>query len=321
MATLSAASGKHCMNAIEAHGLTKLYGSRAAVQDLDLTIPCGEIYGFLGENGAGKSTTIRMILGLIWPDRGEAFINGLAVRTGSGTALHGVGAMLDNPCLYGHLSVEQNLRLFARLSGDVHRSQVDRALSLLGLSEMRAKAAGTLSHGQKQRVGIAQALLPDSRLLILDEPQNGLDPLWIRNLREILKTLSQEGVTILISSHRLHEIEQVCHRVGIIHDGRMRYEGPVTPLLEQEEDILVGCSEPQKARQALIERNFKVQPGANGCIKVRAKTDQEAAQVNEFLVSQGFSVFQIERHKAGLEDMFFILTRKQEKPCDADPAD
>lgn len=309
------------MNAIEAHGLSKFYGKHAAVQDLSLTVPTGEIYGFLGENGAGKSTTIRMILGLIWPDDGEVCIQGRTVHTGSGTALQGVGAMLDNPDLYGHLSVEQNLCLFARLSGGVNQAQIDRALSLLGLQDMRSKAAGTLSHGQKQRVGIAQALLPENRLLILDEPQNGLDPLWIRNLRDILRTLSQEGVTILISSHRLHEIEQVCHRVGIIHQGVMRYEGPVAPLLECEKEILIGCDDPERAYRELSEQNFTVQPGKNGSLKVLAQTDQEVGEVNRFLVNRGLAVYQIERHKAGLEDMFFILTQQQEEKGDTNPAD
>lgn len=309
------------MNAIEARGLTKFYGKHAAVSHLNLTIPEGEIYGFLGENGAGKSTTIRMLLGLIWPDDGEAWLNGRRVQTGKADALVDVGAMLDNPYIYGHLSVTENLRLFASLSGPVSQDQINHALELLGLSEMRNQTAGTLSHGQKQRLGIAQALLPKSRLLLLDEPQNGLDPLWVRNLRDLLHQLSNEGITILISSHRLHEIEQVCHRVGIIHQGEMLYEGAVGPLLVSDEFVSVSCPRLPEAVGILTEAGFAVEPGSNGAMLVKAATDQEAAQANQRLVEAGFEVTELIRRKATLEEIFLQLTGQKGNSHVEDPQD
>ena len=309
------------MNAIEAKGLTKIYGKRAAVSNLNLSIEEGEIYGFLGENGAGKSTTIRMLLGLIWPDDGEAWLNGCRVQTGKADALVGIGAMLDNPYIYGHLPVVENLRLFANLSGPVTEEQIARALDLLGLTEMRKQAAGTLSHGQKQRLGIAQALLPDNRLLLLDEPQNGLDPLWVRNLRDILRQLSNEGITVLISSHRLHEIEQVCHRVGIIHRGEMLYEGAVEPLLATGDFITVRCTKPQEALGVLDEAGFTMEPGSNSVIRVRAATETEASRANRILVEAGFDVSELMRKKITLEEIFLRLTGGKGNEDGEGPAD
>ncbi len=309
------------MKAVEAKGLTKFYGKRAAVSNLSLSIEEGEIYGFLGENGAGKSTTIRMLLGLIWPDDGEAWLNGHRVQTGKADALAGVGAMLDNPYIYDHLPVVENLRLFASLSGPVTEEQIARALELLGLKEMWKQAAGTLSHGQKQRLGIAQALLPDNRLLLLDEPQNGLDPLWVRNLRDILRQLSNEGITVLISSHRLHEIEQVCHRVGIIHQGEMLYEGAVGPLLATGEYVLVSCTNPIEAMGFLVAGGFTVEPGSNGVIRIQAPTDEESAKANRMLVEAGFEVAELARGKVSLEEIFLQLTGGKEKRDGEDPAD
>ncbi len=318
---MSAAAGKPCMNVIEAKGLTKFYGKRAAVSNLNLSIAEGEIYGFLGENGAGKSTTIRMLLGLVWPDDGEAWLNGRRVQTGKAEALAGVGAMLDNPYIYGHLPVVENLRLFASLSGPVTEEQISRALELLGLVELRKQAAGTLSHGQKQRLGIAQALLPENRLLLLDEPQNGLDPLWVRNLRDILRQLSKEGITVLISSHRLHEIEQVCHRVGIIHQGEMLYEGAVGPLLSAGDYVLVTCSQPAKAMEILSGHGFFMEQGNNGVVRVQAPTNEASSRANRILVEAGLEVAELVRSKVTLEEIFLQLTGGKDKRDGEGPED
>jgi ABC-2 type transport system ATP-binding protein len=296
------------MNAVEAHNLTKYFGPKAAVKDLSLAVPEGEIYGFLGENGAGKSTTFRMLLGLIWPDQGEAFLGGVPVSPGSGKAMQGVGAMMDAPYFYGHLTAEQNLRLFAELSGPVSDSQISEALSLLGIEEQRRQTAGTLSHGQKQRLGIAQALLPGNRLLLLDEPQNGLDPLWVKNLRDLLRDLASGGITILVSSHRLHEIEQVCHRVGIIHQGEMLYEGPVAPLLAVNEYVSVVCGQPQDAADRLRASGYRLEPSPNGELVVHAPGEEEAARLNRELVTAGFAVSEIIRKRVSLEEIFLQLT-------------
>jgi ABC-2 type transport system ATP-binding protein len=296
------------MNPIETQGLWKYYGQKAAVQDLNLSVKEGEIYGFLGENGAGKSTTIRMILGLIWPDEGTVLLHGQPVITGSGKSLQGVGAMLDSPYFYPHLSCIQNLHLFASLSGSVTDSQVNQALDRLGMGEMRNKPFGTLSHGQKQRLGIAQALLPDNRLVILDEPQNGLDPLWVRNMRELLSSLSAEGITIFISSHRLHEIELICDRVGIIHQGQLVYEGAVAPLLVASEQVFLRVGDIESAIQLLTQQGQQYHLSENNGLMVQVGTESETAIVVRILVESGIAVYEVTPHKLVLEDVFLSLT-------------
>lgn len=302
------------MEAIRIANLTKTFKGFDAVKDASFSVSQGEIFGFLGENGAGKSTTIRMLLGLIFPTEGEVFLNGIEVVPGTGQALRGVGAIVEQPCFYGNLTVEQNLRLSAQLSGGCTASQVEEVLTLLGLDSMRGKKAGILSHGQKQRLGIAQALLPDNRLIILDEPQNGLDPHWIRETRRLLMLLKERGVTVLISSHRLNEIEQVCDRVGIIHRGRMLYEGHVEPLLSATEYVTVSCLQPEQARTILTEHGLEVSPTGNGATRVHAPTDEKAASVNKILVSAGFAVSEISRVRLSLEDVFLNLTQKDQQP-------
>ncbi len=301
------------MNAVETRGLTKRFGKKTAVRELSLSVTEGEVYGFLGENGAGKSTTFRMLLGFIWPDEGEAYLQGVEVSPGSGKALMGVGAMMEAPYFYGHLNAEENLRLFAELSGPVAKARIDEAISLLGLEEQRKQRAGTLSHGQRQRLGIAQALLPDNRLLLLDEPQNGLDPLWVKKLRELLRELAAKGVTILISSHRLHEIEQVCDRVGIIHKGDLLYEGPVAPLLARAEYVEVRCDRVTEAAEHLMVHGFEVKPSTNGCLSARAPEASDAARLNGVLVSAGFEVSELVRKRVTLEEIFLELTYGREE--------
>ncbi|HNT36988.1 MAG TPA: ABC transporter ATP-binding protein [bacterium] len=298
------------MEAIEVINVTKTFKNFDAVKEASFCVRQGEIFGFLGENGAGKSTTIRMLLGLIWPTEGEVRLNGITVVPGTGEALRGVGAIVEQPCFYGNMTVEQNLRLTAQLSGGCSQPQIEELLVLLGLDSMRNKRAGIMSHGQKQRLGIAQALLPDNSLLILDEPQDGLDPHWIRETRRLLSLLKQRGVTVLISSHRLNEIEQVCDRVGIIHRGRMLYEGRVEPLLNATEYISISCEPMDKACTLLREHGKNVSPNGNGTLQVHAPTNEQAAQINEMLVSKAIAVSEMSRIRLSLEDVFLNLTGK-----------
>lgn len=294
---------------IEVRGLTKYYGNTAAIRQVNLSVQEGEIYGFLGENGAGKTTTIRIILGLVWPDEGAVLIRGRSVKPGCGKSLLGVGAILDEPRFYNHLSVEDNLRLLADLSGGASRKQVDEVLHLLGLEGMRRKAAGALSHGQRQRLGLAQALLPDNQILLLDEPQNGLDPSWIQKTRELLQQLAARGVTVLISSHRLNEIEQVCDRVGIIHRGQMLYEGSVAPLLEFTESITITLtdSRAQAAVEHLARQGTLAEPTSPCRLAIRTVRDEDIAGINRNLVQAGFGICEISRPRCTLEEVFLRL--------------
>jgi len=299
--------------AVETRGLWKSFGSRVAVEGLSIQVECGEIYGFLGENGAGKTTTFRVLLGLIWSDEGEAYLNGQNVVPGGKAHLEGVGSMTDSPSFYPHLTARENLRLFAELSGHVTNPQIEEALELVGLLDRADERAGALSHGQRQRLGVAEALLPESRLLLLDEPQNGLDPYWVKRFRKMLRELANRGVTILISSHRLHEIELVCDRVGIIHEGCLLYEGSMDPLLNSAETVTVVCDHSEEASVQLKKEGFAVEDEGDGRLRVRADAEEEAARMNKLLVSNGFSVSELARRRVTLEDVFLQLTKKEEE--------
>ena len=300
------------MAAIEASGLPKYFGEVAAVRDLTLCVQQGEVYGFLGENGAGKSTTIRMLLGLIWPDSGQAWIQGKTTTSGNSRSREAVGSIVEEPRFYEPLTVEQNLRIFGQLSGGVSSERISEALAMVGLEELRRKKAGVLSHGQKQRLGIAQALLPDNKILILDEPQNGLDPHWIKKVRELLAFLSSRGVSVLISSHRLNEIEQVCHRVGIIHRGQMLYQGTIEPLLARGARMMIRCSRPEEAARRLKENGIDGVDVSNGELTVPSESDENTGRIISFLFDSGYVIYEARRMRFTLEDVFLDLTRKGE---------
>lgn len=207
--------------AIQTHGLAKSYGPIRAVEGLSLRVEAGEIYGFLGLNGAGKTTTIRMLLGMISPSAGEAQVLGQTVGPSSGP-WESVGYLVENPTAYTSLTVRENLEAVRRLRPSVPKDAVDRAMARFDITRYAGRRAGTLSHGNMQRLGLARAMLHDPRLVILDEPANGLDPAGIVEIRELLRRLAHEqGVTVFMSSHILAEMARVVDRVGIIHRGRL----------------------------------------------------------------------------------------------------
>ena len=227
-------------------GLSKTFGHVAAVQDLSFDVNQGDIYGFLGQNGAGKSTTMRMMLGLIRPDEGSIRIQGEAFTRGSRQLLRHVGAIIERPDLYGYLSGLDNLRIFARLSGiPLNKAYLDQLLELVSLKGREGDKVKTYSQGMKQRLGIAIALVHNPELLILDEPTNGLDPQGIADMRNLIIRLSREREkTIIISSHLLHEVEQMATRMIIIHEGRKVAEGAVAELLRPEDTLMEVLHEP-----------------------------------------------------------------------------
>src|SRR5215211_4011567 len=213
---------------IETHGLGKSYGERVvAVDDLNLRVRRGEVYGFLGPNGAGKTTTLRMLLGLVRPSAGSALV--LGEPPGSAAGLARIGAMVETPAFYPFLSGRDNLRVLAGHAG-VPQAQIDAALAAVELVGRAADRFGTYSLGMKQRLGVAAALLKDPDLLILDEPTNGLDPAGMAEMRDFIRSLGQEGRTVMLSSHLMGEVEQVCDRVGVICDGALVAEGTVDEL-------------------------------------------------------------------------------------------
>lgn len=212
---------------ISIDGVSKRFGARLAVHELSLEIPAGCVFGLLGHNGAGKSTLIGMLLGQVFPDTGRITIAGHDVFTQRRQALRHVGAIFEAPAFYNDLSGWRNLQVFAAYTGPVSRSRMDQVVGLCGLSSRIHDRVAGYSHGMRQRLAMAQALLPDPKLLILDEPSDGLDPEGIREMRELMTRLNREwGLTVVLSSHLLGEVEQLCTHLGIIREGRLCYAGP-----------------------------------------------------------------------------------------------
>lgn len=221
--------------ALSIRGLTRAYGSHVVVRDLELDVDPGDIYGFLGPNGAGKTTTMRMVLGLIRSDAGTVSIFG---ESDPVTARRHLGGIVEGPRFYPYLSGVANLRVFAAYSGGVTEERIQSLLEMVRLGERQGDPVKTYSLGMRQRLGVAQALLGNPRLLLLDEPMNGLDPAGVRELRElILRLREEEQLTVFISSHILKEIEGLCSRVGIIQDGRKVAEGSAQELLAEGESL------------------------------------------------------------------------------------
>jgi ABC-2 type transport system ATP-binding protein len=252
--------------AIQTHILRKSYGSTLAVDDLSLRVEPGEIYGFLGLNGAGKTTTIRMLLGMISPDSGDVQVLGQPVQRGDGP-WESVGYLVENPTAYTSLSVRQNLELFRRLRPDLSEEAVDRVIDRFDLTPYADRRAGALSHGNMQRLGLARAMLHEPRLLILDEPANGLDPAGIVDVRQLLRGLAHDdGVTVFMSSHILAEVARMADRVGIIHHGQLLRELAARDLEKERRRRLVVRTADLNAAAAALRAAWyddaKIEDGA-----------------------------------------------------------
>lgn len=289
---------------VETSGLGKSYGSITAVQDLNLSVRRGEVYGFLGPNGAGKTTTLRMLLGLIRPSSGTATVLGEA--PGSSQGLQGVGALVESPAFYPYLSGRDNLRVMARYCG----APIPRVDEVLGQVELSGRANDRFkkySLGMKQRLGVAAALLKDPELLILDEPTNGLDPKGMADMRTLIRRIGRGERTVLLSSHLLGEVEQVCNRVGVIHRGELVMEGTVDEL-RSGAGILVRAEPLEKAREIAV--GLDGVEGAevkDGMLMLEADPNR-AAEVNAGLVEAGLRVSELRPVERSLEDAFLELT-------------
>jgi ABC-2 type transport system ATP-binding protein len=215
---------------VAARGLVKRYGDLVAVDHVDLTVERGDVFGYLGPNGAGKTTSLRMLLGLIRPTEGSAQLFGRDPLLVGARALDGVAGFVEGPAFYPYLSARRNLELLADYDDGGARSRIDEVLELVELSDRQQDRVGGYSHGMKQRLGIAASLLRQPRLLLLDEPTTGLDPAGMRDMRELVRRLAGEGITILLSSHLLNEVEELCNRVAIVRRGRIVYEGSLADL-------------------------------------------------------------------------------------------
>ncbi|MER5897964.1 ABC transporter ATP-binding protein [Streptomyces sp. NPDC001876] len=313
--TVETGAGPGPAPVIETRGLTKRYrGGQLAVDGLDLSVPGGSVFGFLGPNGSGKTTTIRMLMGLIDPTSGTAHVLGRPMPTASRTVLPQVGALIEGPAPYGFLSGRDNLRRYDSVdpSADprTRGARVDGALDRVGLGAAAGKKAKAYSLGMKQRLGLAAALLRPRRLLVLDEPTNGLDPQGMREIRSLIRELAAEGTTVFLSSHLLDEIEQVCTHAAVMARGRLLTQGPVAELAAGTRGRLsVTTPDPGAAARILREH------GAKGLLsdgdRVTADVppgEVELADLNAALVRGGVRVRSFGVERASLEDAFVALT-------------
>ena len=298
--------------AIETRDLTKRYGSTlVALDGLDLTVRPGEVYGLIGPNGAGKTTFLRLVLGLISATRGEATV--LGQPAGSPEALRRIGAVVEMPAFYPFLSGRDNLRVVARYSG-ADAARIGPALERVGLGERGRDKVGGYSLGMKQRLGLAAAFLKDPQLYLLDEPTNGLDPYGIAAMRTVIRDLANEGHTVLLSSHLLTEVEQVCDRIGIIHRGKLVREES-TALLRGTGRLRVVATPLEQAASILDGL-----PGVDGIERLGQAllltTDPAgAAAINRQLVMAGVEVSEIRETARSLEEAFMALTSDGESPA------
>src|SRR6187397_1428729 len=244
---------------IETRGLSRLFGSQIAVADLNLLVPAAGVYGFLGPNGAGKTTAIRMLLGLIRPDAGEVRLFGQPLNSNHRALMRRVGALVEAPSLYPHLTGRENLEVTRRLLG-APRNLIDVALETIKLTRDANRRVREYSLGMRQRLGLALALLNKPELLILDEPTNGLDPAGIHEMRDLIRRLPEEfGVTVFLSSHLLSEVEQIATHIGIIHEGHLLFQGALAELQsKQQTQLTVGVKQLDAATEFLVNTGWNV---------------------------------------------------------------
>ncbi len=255
------------MAQIEIEHLSKRFGRRTAVRDLCLEVPARSIYGLLGHNGAGKSTTIGLLLGHLSPDKGKARIGGIPVQRQRFEAIRKVGALFETPAFYPYLSGYRNLEIFGAYSGKIDPRELEEVVALVGLEARIRDRVGGYSHGMRQRLAIAQALLPAPSVLILDEPTDGLDPEGIREMRLLVQRLHRERpLTILLSSHLLGEVEQLCDRIGILHEGKLLFSGDWRRQAAKERRFRFEVDDPERCATALVRGGLAVwaNPSGNG---------------------------------------------------------
>jgi len=298
-------------NVLQLEELSKQYGRRTAVDDLSFEVLRGDVFGFIGQNGAGKSTTIRMILGLVRPTSGSIRLLGHDVVDERHAALRRVGAIVEAPAFYEDFSGRENLRILAAMSGGVPRKRIDEVLDIVGLRYRADDPVRVYSHGMRQRLGIAQALVPDPAFIILDEPTDGLDPQGIREVRTLIRSLRDEmGLTVLLSSHLLYEVEQICNRVAIIDRGKLLYQGTLDGLVSREKTVKLTVDRPDDAFAFLAsDPSLVVSRNGEQSLYI-TMTDEQIPALNRLLVEHGFQVSELSPSRETLEHVFLRLTAK-----------
>ena len=299
------------MNIVETRGLCKQYGQAMRVKQLNLSVPEGAVYGFLGPNGAGKSTTLKMVLGLARPTAGEITVFGKHVNPRNRIAiLKQVGSLIESPSYYGHLTGEENLRIVQTLRGAPERD-IKEVLSIVRLDGQKGKQVAHYSLGMKQRLGLAAALLGFPKLLILDEPTNGLDPAGIQEMRELICSLpGQFGMTVLVSSHLLSEIDQMADHVGIIREGELVFQDTLAALhARSRHHLALRTTDNGQAARLLGESKIPCTL-EDGYLILPLLTDADAAKLSRFLAAHRVDLLRMEERQKSLEDIFLELTGK-----------
>ena len=293
---------------VETQALTKRYGAVLAVDNLSIQVPRGGVFGLLGPNGSGKTTTMSMLLGLVSPTSGTFCLLGHDTRRGWQEALHHIGAIVENPAFYPYLSGRMNLRYFQGIIGRGDSRDIERLLDLVGLSSRAHSKFSTYSQGMKQRLSIAYAMLGDPDLLFLDEPTNGLDPAGMAEVRELIRHLSAEGRTVLLSSHLLHEVEQVCDRVAILSRGRLIAQGAIRDLLQQRGAVRLTSTDNTKAAAVISALPWVTAVTVeNGYLMAEAPPER-SWELTKALAEQGVSVKEMAPVQVSLERYFLEVT-------------
>jgi len=303
------------VNAVEARGLVKRYGHITAVDHVDLTVRAGDVYGYLGPNGAGKTTSLRMLLGLIRPDEGTAKLFGRDPLLEGARALDGVAGFVEAPRFYPYMTGRKNLELVAALDGGGASARIDDALETVDLTNRQHDKVKGYSHGMRQRLGIAGALLRDPRLLLLDEPTTGLDPAGMRDMRALVHRLASEGMTVLLSSHLMSEVEELCDRVAIVSRGRVIHEGSLAELIESTSgryELRTTDDDQATAIAARAEGITELETTTHGL--TFAAEERAVAALSLQLAQDGIGLLALVPRTATLEELFFRLTEGDQRP-------
>lgn len=298
---------------IETNMLTKYYGTQPVVNKLNLSVPEGSIYGFIGPNGAGKSTTMKLLLGLIHASAGSIHLFGKQMdQSNRLSLLRQTGSLIESPSCYGHLTAQENLEIVCDLKG-VKYTDIDRVLAIVDLTNDRGRKVKQFSLGMRQRLGIAQALLGNPKLLILDEPTNGLDPAGIQEMRSLISEMPKLcGATVLISSHLLSELEQIVDQVGIIDHGKLLFQGKLSALQRHSKgDIILRVLHPRKACKALLEQGVTVRAEGN-LLQIPPVREETLAALVYDLAMQDAGIVGLTQQTKSLEDIFLSLTHEKE---------
>jgi ABC-2 type transport system ATP-binding protein len=297
---------------IEVRGLVKRYGELTAVDGVDLTVNTGDVYGYLGPNGAGKTTPLRMLLGLIRPTAGSVRLFGADPQV-TIDALRGVAGFVEAPTFYPYLTGRKNLDLLAAFDGGDASQRVEQSLDTVGLSDRAKDRVGGYSHGMRQRLGIAAALLRDPKLLLLDEPATGLDPAGMRDMRLLIVRLAAQGMTVMLSSHLMNEVEEVCNRVAIVRTGKVVYEGEIAALKRGAgvSYRLATTNDDRALAVCRVQRGIADVAIKHGAITFTADS-AAAGELSQALVEAGALITAMSPETLTLEDLFFSLTEGAE---------